>query len=68
VPVAGRHRFHLLAVPIEGLVVGAALVDAATVPVDRTGAAVVSMVTTHWLAWAVASPWIGTRRAKTDAE
>jgi hypothetical protein len=51
-----------------------ALVDAATVPVDRSRATVVSMVTVASMvtalrgAWMVAPPRICTGRSKADAE
>ena len=47
--VAGGHRVHLLAVPVEGLVVKPALVDAAAVPVDRAGTTVVTVIAACWL-------------------
>jgi hypothetical protein len=50
-------------------VIESALVDAATVPVDRAGAAVVvSMVTAWRVARAVASPRVCTGRSEADAE
>ena len=67
----GLHRVHLLTHPVEGLVVKTALVDAATVPVDRAGAAavvsmVVSMVTALLVARAVTSPGGCTGRSEAD--
>jgi hypothetical protein len=67
------HRVHLLAHPIEGLVIESALVDAAAVPVDRGGptvvSMVVSMVTARRGAGMVASlPGICTGRSEADAE
>ena len=58
----------MLTHPVEGLVIKTALVDSATVPVDRAGATVVSMVTTCWGARAVASPGVCTGRSEADAE
>jgi hypothetical protein len=54
-------------------VIESALVDAATVPVDRAGAAtvvsmIVSMVTAWRVARSVASPGICTGRSEADAE
>jgi hypothetical protein len=69
ISIAGGHRVHLLAIPIERLVVKPALVDAAAVPVDRAGTAtVISVVTTRWLPGAVAPPWICTCRSKSNTE
>src|SRR6478672_6604545 len=68
VSVACGQRVHLLTHPIERLVVKSALVDAATVPVDRGRATVVSMVTAWWSAWTVAPPRICTGRSKADTE
>jgi len=66
--VAGGHRVHLLAVPVEGLVVGATLVDAAAVPVDRAGTTVVTVIAACWLAWTVATPRICTCCSKANTE
>ena len=66
--VAGRNRVHLLTHPVEGLVIKTALVDAATVPVDRAGATVVSMVTAWRGTRAVASPGVCTGCSEADAE
>ena len=66
--VAGGHRVHLLAVPVEGLVVGATLVDAAAVPVDRAGTTVVTVIAACWLTWTVATPRICACRTNTDTE
>ena len=72
VSVAGRHRVHLLTHPVEGLVVATGLVDAATMPVDRSCTTVVSMVVSMVTAWrgtrAVASPLVCTGRSQADAE
>jgi hypothetical protein len=57
-----------LAVPVEGLVVEAALVDAAAVPVDRGRTTIVAMITACGSAGTVAPPRICTSRAKADAE
>ena len=66
--VAGGNGVHLLTHPVERLVVTAGLVDAATVPVDGAGAAVVTVISTRWLAGAVATPRICACRAKTDTQ
>jgi len=66
--VAGGHRVHLLAVPVEGLVVKPALVDAAAVPVDRAGTTVVTVIAACWLAWTVATPRICTCCSKANTE
>jgi hypothetical protein len=68
VAVAGEHREDLLSIPIEGLVVKPALVDAATVPVHRDGATVVAMVTARRSARTIATPGICTRRSEANAE
>jgi len=79
VSVTRRHRIHLLAHPVEGLVVTAGLVDAAAVPIDGGGAttgstrtagttAVVMVVTARWSSWPVATPGVCTGGPKTDAE
>jgi len=68
VSVARGHRLHLLTHPVERLVVKTALVDAATVPVDRGRATVASMVTAWWSTRAVAPPRICTGRSKADTE
>lgn len=68
VSVAGLNRVHLLTHPVEGLVIKTALVDAATVPVDRAWATIVSMVTARWGTRAVASPGVCTGSAEADAE
>jgi hypothetical protein len=68
VTVAGWDGVHLLAHPVEGLVVTTSLIDAATMPVDRAGTTVVSMIITLRSTWAVTSPWICTCGSKPNAE
>jgi hypothetical protein len=64
--VARGNREHLLAHPVEGLVIESALVDAATVPV--AGATVVAVVTAGRSARTVATPRICTGRSEAEAE
>jgi len=65
VAVAGRHRVHLLAVPVERLVVEPALVDAAIVPFDGRGAPVVLMITALRGTGTVAAlPWVSVGRCE----
>jgi hypothetical protein len=73
VAITGWDWVHLLAIPVEGLVVEPALVDTAIVPVDGGRAAmVVPMVVTVVAAWrsarTVAAPRICAGSSKANAE